>query len=127
MELCGTPGPTMLDKIEPNARNYLTQMKIIPREFKHAFRNCSNQAIDVLQGMLKIDPDCRLTAEGALAHPYFEEYHDQEDEPTGKKNFVRIPVRPLYLLKLFKNSPTLHGHLGKSRPRSCSVTPADLG
>lgn len=33
--------------------------------------------------MLVLDPDRRLTAAQALAHPYFSEYHDESDEPVG--------------------------------------------
>ena len=33
--------------------------------------------------MLELDPDKRITAEEALEHEYFSEYHDPDDEPTG--------------------------------------------
>lgn len=32
--------------------------------------------------MLELDPDERITAEEALAHPYLAEYHDPADEPV---------------------------------------------
>ncbi len=32
--------------------------------------------------MFVLDPDTRLTAAEALAHPYFSLYHDESDEPT---------------------------------------------
>ncbi len=34
--------------------------------------------------MLVLDPDRRLTAAEALKHPYFKEYHDENDEPVGE-------------------------------------------
>lgn len=34
--------------------------------------------------MLVLDPDRRLTAAQALAHPYFAEYHNESDEPVGE-------------------------------------------
>ena len=85
MQLCGTPGPDLLDRIRSvHARNYVTQLEVqLPQDFKQVFRGCSDQAIDLLEKMLELDADIRITAEGALAHPYFEEYHDPEDEPTG--------------------------------------------
>ena len=46
-------------------------------------------ALDLLDKMLTFNPHKRITAEGALAHPYLEQYYDPEDE-------VRIPT----------NSPT---------------------
>lgn len=34
--------------------------------------------------MLHLDPDRRFTSTQALAHPYFQEYHQEDDEPTGE-------------------------------------------
>lgn len=39
-------------------------------------------AIDLLSKMLVFDPDKRITASDALKHPYFEEFHNDDDEPT---------------------------------------------
>lgn len=39
-------------------------------------------AIDLLERMLDLDPDTRITADGALAHPYLAQYADPDDEPT---------------------------------------------
>ena len=40
-------------------------------------------AIDLLQKMLEIDADNRITAEQALAHPYLANYADPTDEPVS--------------------------------------------
>jgi len=87
MQLCGTPDADLLDKIQSvHARNYVTQLEVQhPQDFKQVFRGCSAQAIDLLEKMLELDADLRITSTDALAHPYFEEYHDPEDEPTGKE------------------------------------------
>ena len=38
------------------------------------------QAIDLLEQMLRLDADERITAEAALDHPYLEIYADHDDE-----------------------------------------------
>ena len=46
-------------------------------------------ALDLLDRMLEINPNKRITAEEALAHPYLESLHDEADEPkfSGNINF----------------------------------------
>lgn len=34
--------------------------------------------------MLVLDTDTRITASEALAHPYFAQYHDPDDEPEAE-------------------------------------------
>lgn len=45
---------------------------------------CLSQAVDLLEKMLVLDTDKRITAAEALAHPYFTQYHDPEDEPVAE-------------------------------------------
>ena len=40
-------------------------------------------AIDLIDKMLQLDPENRITCERALEHPYLRAYHDPEDEPEG--------------------------------------------
>lgn len=40
--------------------------------------------MDLLEKMLVLDTDKRITAAEALAHPYFAQYHDPEDEPIAE-------------------------------------------
>lgn len=39
------------------------------------------QAVDLLDGMLLLDPEKRLTAKQGLSHPFLAEYHEPETEP----------------------------------------------
>uniref|UniRef100_A0A673CGY9 mitogen-activated protein kinase n=1 Tax=Sphaeramia orbicularis TaxID=375764 RepID=A0A673CGY9_9TELE len=41
-------------------------------------------AVDLLEGMLLLDPETRLTAKQGLSHPFLEEYHDPESEPDSQ-------------------------------------------
>uniref|UniRef100_A0A8C3FYL7 mitogen-activated protein kinase n=1 Tax=Cyclopterus lumpus TaxID=8103 RepID=A0A8C3FYL7_CYCLU len=40
--------------------------------------------VDLLEKMLVLDTDKRITASEALAHPYFAQYHDPDDEPEAE-------------------------------------------
>lgn len=40
--------------------------------------------MDLLEKMLVLDTDKRITASEALAHPYFAQYHDPDDEPEAE-------------------------------------------
>jgi serine/threonine protein kinase len=37
-------------------------------------------ALDLLEKLLTFDPTSRINAEQALEHPYFEQFHDQDNE-----------------------------------------------
>lgn len=53
------------------------------RDFKDYFKGANPLAIDLLEKMLELDADKRITAEQALAHTYLEKYSDPTDEPTS--------------------------------------------
>lgn len=40
-------------------------------------------AVELLEKMLVLDTDKRITAAEALADPYFAQYHDPDDEPEA--------------------------------------------
>ena len=50
------------------------------RDFSKFFVGANPVAVDLLQKLLVMDPDRRLSAEEALAHPYFANYADPDDE-----------------------------------------------
>uniref|UniRef100_A0A8C7YZ80 mitogen-activated protein kinase n=1 Tax=Oryzias sinensis TaxID=183150 RepID=A0A8C7YZ80_9TELE len=86
MMLVGTPGPELLMKIssEP-ARNYINSLPHMPkRNFADVFIGANPLAVDLLEKMLVLDTDKRITASEALAHPYFAQYHDPDDEPEAE-------------------------------------------
>ncbi|XP_052214055.1 mitogen-activated protein kinase 14-like isoform X2 [Dreissena polymorpha] len=87
LSLVGTPNDELLEKISSKeARNYIQQLpKWEKRDFKKVFEGANPHAIDLLEKMLDLDADTRITAEQALAHPYLKQYADPSDEPTARK------------------------------------------
>uniref|UniRef100_A0A672QDB6 mitogen-activated protein kinase n=1 Tax=Sinocyclocheilus grahami TaxID=75366 RepID=A0A672QDB6_SINGR len=77
MLLVGTPGPELLMKIssEKICWKYLILIKYLILYVL---------AVDLLEKMLVLDTDKRITAAEALAHPYFAQYHDPDDEPEAE-------------------------------------------
>ncbi|KHJ46133.1 hypothetical protein D918_03797 [Trichuris suis] len=84
MELVGSPGEEFLRKIQSDeARNYIRSLpKMEPKDFRQVFVGASENAIDLLRRMLVLDPDQRINATDALAHPYLSQFHDPDDEPV---------------------------------------------
>lgn len=54
------------------------------RNFADVFIGANPLAVDLLEKMLVLDTDKRITASEALAHPYFAQYHDPDDEPEAE-------------------------------------------
>uniref|UniRef100_A0A8C7CAE0 mitogen-activated protein kinase n=1 Tax=Oncorhynchus kisutch TaxID=8019 RepID=A0A8C7CAE0_ONCKI len=85
MLLMGTPEPELLMKNLLSARNYINSLPQMPkRNFADVFIGANPLAVDLLEKMLVLDTDQRITASEALAHPYFSQYHDPDDEPESE-------------------------------------------
>ncbi|XP_069048731.1 mitogen-activated protein kinase 11 isoform X3 [Lepisosteus oculatus] len=85
MEVVGTPSPELLKKISSeHAQKYIQSLPYMPQQdLEKIFRGANPLAIDLLKRMLVLDCDGRVTAAEALAHPYFAQYHDPDDEPAA--------------------------------------------
>lgn len=68
-------------------------------------------AIDLMERMLDLDSDSRITAEQALAHPYLTQYADPSDEPTATpfdQSFENMELSiPEWRSKLYLNNVRL--------------------
>uniref|UniRef100_A0A8C6WPN4 mitogen-activated protein kinase n=1 Tax=Neogobius melanostomus TaxID=47308 RepID=A0A8C6WPN4_9GOBI len=60
--------------------------------------------VDLLEKMLVLDTDQRITAAEALAHPYFSQYHDPDDEPVAEPYDQSFESRELDIEE-WKHSP----------------------
>uniref|UniRef100_A0A8C4H4G8 mitogen-activated protein kinase n=1 Tax=Dicentrarchus labrax TaxID=13489 RepID=A0A8C4H4G8_DICLA len=86
MRLTGTPPASLVNRMpSAEARNYISSLPQMPkRNFADVFIGANPQAVDLLEKMLVLDTDKRITAAEALAHPYFAQYHDPDDEPEAE-------------------------------------------
>ncbi|KAK5613627.1 Mitogen-activated protein kinase 14A [Crenichthys baileyi] len=86
MRLTGTPPAALINRMpSQEARNYVSSLPPMPkRNFALVFVGANPQAVDLLEKMLVLDADKRITATEALEHPYFSQYHDPEDEPEAE-------------------------------------------
>ncbi|KAG8436015.1 hypothetical protein GDO86_007203, partial [Hymenochirus boettgeri] len=87
IEVIGSPEPSLINKMESkHAQNYL---KMLPQKqkknFKELFPTMNAMEIDLLEKMLDLDPETRINATVALAHPYLEEYNDSDADPPADK------------------------------------------
>ena len=63
------------------ARTFIVSMPKFPRrDFSKFFVGANPEAVDILEKLLHMDPDKRPTATEALAHPYFVNFADPDDE-----------------------------------------------
>lgn len=122
MEILGTPNEEFMAKISSeSARHYIRSLpKTEKRNFSDVFRGANPLAIDLLEKMLELDADKRVTAEQALAHPYLEKYADPTDEPTSSlydQSFedMDLPVekwKELVFQEVINFVPQQHAHIG---------------
>ncbi|XP_051953005.1 mitogen-activated protein kinase 12-like isoform X2 [Xyrauchen texanus] len=82
MKITGTPTKEFTAKLQSeDARNYVTKLpKLRKRELRALLPNVNQQAIHVLDCMLLLDPESRVTAAEGLDLPYFSEFREPEEE-----------------------------------------------
>jgi len=85
LQLVGKPDDRLLTKLgSDEARNYIRSLPAMEKKnFSSVFSGASPMAIDLLESMLELDADKRITAEQTLAHPYLAQYADPSDEPDS--------------------------------------------
>ena len=84
LNVVGSPDEHDLASImNEKARNYVACLK--PRQkqpFAHLYPHSDKNALDLLDRLLSFDPNKRIDACDALAHPYLKQHYDPSDEPT---------------------------------------------
>ncbi|XP_066092367.1 mitogen-activated protein kinase 13 isoform X2 [Saccopteryx bilineata] len=87
LKVTGVPGAEFVQKLKDRAaKSYIQSLPQSPKkDFSQLFPRASPQAADLLEKMLELDVDQRLTASQALAHPFFEPFRDPEEETEAPK------------------------------------------
>ncbi|KAJ5418797.1 uncharacterized protein N7487_002347 [Penicillium crustosum] len=74
---------TVYSDITMNFVNSLPEAE--PKSLRATMGDVDSEVIDLLEKMLDIDPEKRITAADALTHPYVSTYSDSNDEPECDK------------------------------------------
>ncbi|XP_038123688.1 STKc_p38 domain-containing protein isoform X2 [Cyprinodon tularosa] len=86
LHLTGTPDSSLVQKMQSkDAQSYVQGLPSQKKKnFKEVFPTMNEKAVSLLEGMLLLDPEKRLTAKQGLAHPFLTEYHDPDTEPDSE-------------------------------------------
>uniref|UniRef100_A0A8D2LM59 mitogen-activated protein kinase n=1 Tax=Varanus komodoensis TaxID=61221 RepID=A0A8D2LM59_VARKO len=87
MKITGTPTQDFVQKLQSqDAKNYIKSLpKVQKKDFAAILKYANPLAVNLLEKMLVLDAEKRITAAEALAHPYFEAIHDSEEENEAEK------------------------------------------
>ena len=93
-QLCGSPDEELLTKIENDnssaMKAVIQSYKVFKRRnFREVFAayNPSADFIDLIEKLLVLDPEKRITVEEAIQHPYLAEFSLPDDEPRADHIF----------------------------------------
>ncbi|XP_067090168.1 mitogen-activated protein kinase 12 [Osmerus mordax] len=86
MKITGTPTQEFITKMKSqDAKNYIKSLPRAPKkDLQQLFLKAKPQAVTVLERMLLLDPERRVTAAEALGLPYFSEFREPEEETEAQ-------------------------------------------
>lgn len=104
LSLLGKPSAADCEFIDkPRYKDMLLKMTDRPTvPWKKVYPSHDDNCLDLLNRLLQFSPDKRLNATESLAHPYFKDLHDPEDEHDCKELFgfvtEDLPVESIFTL-----------------------------
>uniref|UniRef100_A0A8D3DQC7 mitogen-activated protein kinase n=1 Tax=Scophthalmus maximus TaxID=52904 RepID=A0A8D3DQC7_SCOMX len=84
MRLTGTPPASLIGRMPSHEVSHMPPASPHAPALTAAATRAMQQPPIKLYKMLVLDTDKRITASEALAHPYFSQYHDPDDEPEAE-------------------------------------------
>lgn len=89
LRVLGKPDAATIQTIKSlRAQAYIRSLPPMDKiPFSTLYPNAEPNAIDLLDKLLTLEPDKRITVDEALEHPYLEVWHDPMDEPSCPKKF----------------------------------------
>ncbi|XP_058841455.1 mitogen-activated protein kinase 12-like isoform X2 [Acipenser ruthenus] len=86
MKITGTPTQDFIHKLQSqDAKNYIMSLpKVQKKDLQALFSKANPLAVSLLEKMLVLDAERRITAAEALAHPYFESYREPDEETEAE-------------------------------------------
>ncbi|XP_035604775.1 mitogen-activated protein kinase 12-like isoform X2 [Oncorhynchus keta] len=86
MKITGTPTADFVTKLQSqDAKNYIRSLpKVLKKDLHFLFSKASSEAVCVLERMLLLDPERRVSASEALAMPFFSEFREPEEETEAQ-------------------------------------------
>ncbi|XP_010885375.2 mitogen-activated protein kinase 12b [Esox lucius] len=86
MKITGTPSADFVTKLQSqDAKNYIRSLPKVPKKDLHLlFSKATSDAVCMLERMLLLDPESRVSASEALAMPFFSEFREPEEETEAQ-------------------------------------------
>jgi len=113
----GRPTSEDLESIQSQfASTLLEHLKYpsAPRTLREIYPKAPAEALDLMEKMLYFNPEKRLTATEALAHPYLAQFHNPADETEATES-VFVPVDDNIKLPLAEYRALLYSEIKKKR------------
>jgi len=106
IEQLGTPSPDFMKRLQPTVRNYVeNRPKYAGYPFEKLFPDIlfppdstehsglkATMARDLLQKMLVVDPERRISVDEALMHPYINVWYDESEVNGVSSSCVNLPA-----------------------------------
>eukprot|EP00005_Dracoamoeba_jomungandri_P002324 CAMPEP_0174261020 /NCGR_PEP_ID=MMETSP0439-20130205/11186_1 /TAXON_ID=0 /ORGANISM="Stereomyxa ramosa, Strain Chinc5" /LENGTH=380 /DNA_ID=CAMNT_0015345429 /DNA_START=80 /DNA_END=1222 /DNA_ORIENTATION=+ len=116
IEVTGRPSSDDIEGVQsPFASTILESLPpSTPRALGEIFPSASDEALDLLQKLLMFNPEKRLSAEEALAHPYLKQFHNEAEETVMEEPVV-IPIDDNTKLPISEYRTTLYNDIKRKR------------